>query len=433
MKRPIIAIDGPAGSGKSTLAKALSKRLGLLYVDSGAMYRAVTFEALRSGLALEDEAALGRLARGMDLRLESGDGGTRVYINGEVFGNEIRTPEVSRLTSQVTANVHAVREALVASQRRMGRKGGVVMEGRDIGTVVFPEADLKIYYEVSVEERTKRRIADFQARGIPFDEASVRADIERRDVEDKGRSWGALKRAPDAVFLSGDGRSVDTLVEEIASSWIQESEQFWAYNLARRIFGSLLHLFCGFEIYNRDYVPRRGPLILVSNHESYMDPVVVGCASPRRPVRFMARDTLWKSKIIGNFNDAVGTFPVKRGGADRQAWKRFSDIVAKGGQVCFFPEGTRSPDGKLQPANPGSGILLHRCRGAVVLPVRVQGTHKVLHRDKGFQGFYKVRIAFGPAIDFSSEWAQEGHRDVYQSMANKAMAAIAAIEVPTSN
>jgi cytidylate kinase len=431
-RKPIIAIDGPAGSGKSTLAKALARRLGLLYIDTGAMYRAVTYEALRRGVDFQAEGqdeALSAVAHSMKIRLEYDETGTKVFIDGspKALVNEIRTPEISRLTSQITANVRGVREALVSHQWEMGKDGGVVMEGRDIGTVVFPDADLKLYFEVSVDERTRRRIKDFQDRGIDFDEGAVRADIERRDVEDMGRTWGALKKTEDSVFIQGDGKSVEDLVAEILPRVLPQ-KNLPAYNFARFFFGTLLRIFARFEIRDRRAVPMVGPLILISNHESYIDPVAVGVASPRVPTRFMARASLWDSKLLAIYNDAVGAFPVKRGGADRQAWRRFEELVKGGAQVCFFPEGTRSPDGKLQPPNPGAGMLIHRCQGATILPVRVFGTHKVLHKDKGFQGFHQIRVAFGKPVDLSAEWAKPGSREVYQVIAEKMMAGIAAIE-----
>ncbi len=214
-RKPIVAIDGPAGSGKSTLAKALAGRLGLLYIDTGAMYRAVTLAAQRRKADFADPEALAAVAHACKIRLEPNEKGVRVFLDGEEVENEIRTPEISRLTSQVIANVRGVREALVALQWEMGKEGGVVMEGRDIGTVVFPDADLKVYFEVSTEERARRRVKDLRDRGIPFDEASVLSDIEKRDAEDKNRAWGALRRASDAVVIEGDGKSVDELVEEI--------------------------------------------------------------------------------------------------------------------------------------------------------------------------------------------------------------------------
>jgi CMP/dCMP kinase len=212
---PIIAIDGPAGSGKSTVAKALAKRLGFLYIDTGAMYRCVTLAALRLKVDFEDPAHLETVARSIQIRLEAGEDRLKVFLDGEEVENLLRTPEISWLTSQKTANVPGVRQALVAQQQALGAGGGVVMEGRDIATVVFPGADLKVYFDVSVEERTRRRIADFQKRGIDFEAAQVRHDIEKRDVEDRGRPLGALKKAEGSVTVLGDGKSVEDILAEI--------------------------------------------------------------------------------------------------------------------------------------------------------------------------------------------------------------------------
>ena len=212
---PIIAIDGPAGSGKSTVAKALAKRLGYLYIDTGAMYRCVTLAALRRKIDFEDAAQLEQVARDITVQLEPGETRLNVYLDGEEVENLLRTPEISWLTSQKTANAPGVRHALVAQQQALGSKGGVVMEGRDIATVVFPNADLKVYFDVSVEERTRRRIADFQKRAIEFEAAQVKHDIEKRDAEDRSRPLGALKKAEGAVTVLGDGKSVEDILAEI--------------------------------------------------------------------------------------------------------------------------------------------------------------------------------------------------------------------------
>jgi cytidylate kinase len=214
-ERLVIAIDGPAGSGKSTVAKALARRLGYLYIDTGAMYRCVTLAAKRRSVDFGDAAALAGVARGIRIGLEPGDLGLKVFLDGEEVDNEIRTPEVSRLTSQATANSPGVREALVARQRELGAEGGVVMEGRDIGTVVFPKADLKVYFDVTAAERAHRRVLDYQLRGIPFVAEQVRADIERRDAEDRGRPIGPLRQAEDARLVQGDGKTVEQIVEEL--------------------------------------------------------------------------------------------------------------------------------------------------------------------------------------------------------------------------
>lgn len=182
-----------------------------------------------------------------------------------------------------------------------------------------------------------------------------------------------------------------------------------------------------FKVAGRENVPMTGPVILASNHQSYLDPIVLGCGSPRLPIRFMARASLNNSFIAGLYFRWAQTFPVKRGGADREAWKKFESLVMEGGQVSFFPEGTRTEDGKLLPVVPGSGMLIHRCKGATVVPARIRGSWKVLNKAKGWGGLHPVSIAFGPPVDLSAEWAQEGGREVYQAIAEKIMAAIAAI------
>lgn len=212
---PIIAIDGPAGSGKSTVAKALARRLGFLYIDTGAMYRCVTLASQRRKIDFEEAAELEEVARSIEIKLEASESGLKVYLDGEEVENKLRTPEISWLTSQKTANAPGVRAAMVAQQQALGAQGGVVMEGRDISTVVFPNADLKIFFDVSVEERTKRRIADFQKRGIEFEAAQVRHDIEKRDAEDRSRPMGALKKADGSVTVLGDGKSVEDILAEI--------------------------------------------------------------------------------------------------------------------------------------------------------------------------------------------------------------------------
>jgi CMP/dCMP kinase len=211
----VIAIDGPAGSGKSTLAKALARRLGYRYIDTGAMYRCVSLAAQRRGVSFEDTEALAKVAEGIRIELQPGEVGMHVYLDGEEVDNLIRTPEISALTSQKTANAPGVRKALVARQQAMGREGGVVMEGRDIGSVVFPDADLKVYFNVSVNERSRRRIEDFQRRGIPFEASTVHADIERRDQEDRNRPIGPLIQAAGARRIEGDGKSVEETLGEI--------------------------------------------------------------------------------------------------------------------------------------------------------------------------------------------------------------------------
>lgn len=182
-----------------------------------------------------------------------------------------------------------------------------------------------------------------------------------------------------------------------------------------------------FKEAGRENVPPTGPVILASNHQSYLDPMILGCGTVRWPIQFMARDTLYTKLVAGFDFRRAHTFPVKRGGADRQAWKEFEKRVKAGGMVSFFPEGTRTEDGRLQPVIAGSGMLIHRCPGVAVVPARIRGSWRVLNKRKGFGGRHNVSVAFGPPLDLSAEWAMPAGREAYQAIAQKVMDAIAAI------
>ncbi|MFN2447521.1 MAG: (d)CMP kinase [Vicinamibacterales bacterium] len=206
----IIAIDGPSGAGKGTLARALAARLNYRHVDTGAMYRAVAWRALQGGLSLDDDAAVRRLAEVAHLSVEGG----RVTIDGHDVTSAIRTPEIDQAAAAV-ARLGGVREVLVGRQRRLGAAGGVVMEGRDIGTVVFPDADLKIYLDAQPHERARRRADDPAHTGGRIGLAGVQSDLEARDQTDATRVVGPLAVAPDAAYIDTTGLSVEATVDRV--------------------------------------------------------------------------------------------------------------------------------------------------------------------------------------------------------------------------
>jgi cytidylate kinase len=213
-KKLIIAIDGPVGSGKSTIGKRLAERLGYLYVDTGAMYRAVAWKAIEAGISLEDAEALTTLAERSRITLEGEPERWRVLIDGQDVTAKIRSPEISRATSIISI-IPGVRRAMVTEQRRMGRDGGVVLEGRDIGTVVFPDADVKFYLDAGVEVRARRRFEELVAKGIQvtFDEI-LRHTIER-DERDEEREASPLRQADDAITIDSSDLTVDQVVEKM--------------------------------------------------------------------------------------------------------------------------------------------------------------------------------------------------------------------------
>jgi CMP/dCMP kinase len=200
LKKLTIAIDGPAGSGKSTLARRVAALLGYLYIDTGAMYRAVAPKALRRPVSLDDADALTALARDTRIDLCAQDGAQQVLLDGEDVSAAIRTPQVAEAASKV-AVVPGVRQVLVAEQRRAGAPGGVVMEGRDIGSVVFPNAELKIFLTASPEIRAERRWREHQQKGDAIDLARTLEEVHERDRRDRERTTSPLVRAPDAVVV----------------------------------------------------------------------------------------------------------------------------------------------------------------------------------------------------------------------------------------
>ncbi|MDD2420946.1 MAG: (d)CMP kinase [Heliobacteriaceae bacterium] len=209
-----VAIDGPAGAGKSTVARDVARRLGYVYIDTGAMYRAVTWLALTQKVDLADKQALSRLAAEADIRLVPGAKGQRTFINGQDVTEAIRLPVISRHVSPVSA-VAGVREPMVRQQRRLAANGKVVMDGRDIGTNVLPEALVKIFLTASVAERARRRYLELVEKGLPVDLPELTTEIIRRDNYDASREVSPLVQAPDAFLLDTTGLTREAVVEQV--------------------------------------------------------------------------------------------------------------------------------------------------------------------------------------------------------------------------
>lgn len=216
----IVAIDGPSGAGKSTVAKAVAKELGFSCLDTGAMYRAIAWRALQDGVALDDEPALGAIARTYDIAFGHVEGDPvprRVFIGDDEVTDAIRTAEIDRAVSPVSA-APAVREALLDQQRRIGNAGDYVVEGRDIGTCVFPESPAKVFLTASAEERAHRRVRQNVDRGVgSIDYEEVLADIIRRDAADSSRSTSPLAKADDAVEIDSTGTYIEDIIERICA------------------------------------------------------------------------------------------------------------------------------------------------------------------------------------------------------------------------
>lgn len=382
----VVAIDGPAGSGKSTTARALARRLGLMYIDTGAMYRALTHAALQAGCDVQAAADLARLLDGAEIELKPGERDTLVIWNGRDVSQAIRTPEVDAAVSAVAAH-GAVRQRMVERQRRLGRRGGVVMEGRDIGSVVFPLATAKIFLDASLAARAERRWKQFRERGETVDRDTVRRDLAERDRLDSERSESPLTITPDALVLDTSELSLEQQIDAAAllcrtNPWLDrqtdwDAERAWRqmpgkYRLVYHVLTPLRRML-GMRVTGRPTPTVPPGVILASNHVSWFDPPLVGGTFRRGPVRTLAKRELWAGPLASAFFRWMDTIPINRRGYDAEAFAAARQALERGENLFIFPEGTRRPLGEPGPIKGGLGILAQET-GAPILPIYVRGT-----------------------------------------------------------
>ncbi|HNY48977.1 MAG TPA: (d)CMP kinase [Smithella sp.] len=216
-KKPIITIDGPAGAGKSTISKILAKKFNYIYLDTGALYRALAYKALKTGISIDDPASLENLCANTEVYLKNVHGQMKVYVDGEDVERKIRTEEVG-LTASKISTFPIVREKLLDLQREAGVRGGLVAEGRDMGSVVFPKADYKFYLDASLDERTKRRHKELLLKNDAAGYASIKKDMQARDKQDSQRAIAPLKAPEGAILIDSDNLSIEGVVDKIISN-----------------------------------------------------------------------------------------------------------------------------------------------------------------------------------------------------------------------
>jgi cytidylate kinase len=406
----VVALDGPGSSGKSTVGAAAALELGYRFCDTGLLYRAVTWLAVRRAVPASDAAALVALVR--DIELADDDAGrlARVVVGGEDVTAEVRGEDVDALVSAVSS-VPALRAALLGRQRTIAVEGRIIMAGRDIGTVVLPDADLKIFIDASAEERARRRAEERGIDPTGPEGLAILDALRRRDELDSTRAVAPLRAAPDARHVVTDGNRLEDTVAAVvaivreaedratASGTRSESPSGRAPRpaasapprpLERHLTPLITLTALGARILARaftrirfegaiDEIPREGPVIFAANHISNADAVIIGgWLIPRlgRRLHWMAKKEMFSWPIIGWMAAHGGMHPVDRSTADIDALRLARRILDEGHPLFVFPEGTRSLDGRLQEAKDGVAVLALRT-GAAIVPIGIAGSDRV--------------------------------------------------------
>jgi len=364
------------------------------------MYRAVALKVLRQCIPLSDTERVAKTAGDVRIQLFSSPDGMRVHLDGEDVTSQIRTPEVDRAVGPV-CEIPAVRDVLVPQQRSFAEKGNLVTDGRDQGTVVFPDADLKFYLTASLEERTRRRKKDQENKGIHIPMNDLMRDIEERDARDSQRRHSPLRRAEDAALLDTTGMTIDEQVRLIADAIRKKGKRNmtrrfpdnFIYNLVCVAAHPILRSAFGFRVTGAELIPRTGGVIVAVNHASNYDPVLIGMACPRQ-LAFLAKIELFQNPVLRMLFRRLGAIPLHRGAADSGALRAAVEALNGGKPLLMFPEGTRSKTGELQKGRRGVGMLAVRS-GASILPAYLYGSFHM------FRNIFRRRVAvhFGHPIE----------------------------------
>jgi cytidylate kinase len=368
-------------------------------------------------VSLSDEGSLLRLVAG--LRFEPAPGG--LLVGGSVMGDALRTAASGDAASQVAVHPR-LRDALVQIQRSLARSGGLVMEGRDVGTVVFPDADLKIFIVASPAARARRRQEELAARGEPADLAAIEAGILERDRRDSERAASPLQPAPDAIPLDTTDLTPEAQIDLVAH-WADLARRAppmrFLYTLAHESITLFARTVLDFHVTGLPRVPRKGPLLVAANHISFWDPPLIGATLPRE-AHYIAKEALFQNRLFGALISRYNAIPIRRGPQARVALRGAEDVLGSGGAVVIFPEGTRNRSGQLLPPRPGIARLAAHGR-APVLPAYISGSNQIR---RSMLRKVPIRISFGspmmPPVGGAS-------RETDRAYAQRVMEAIVAL------
>lgn len=422
----IVAIDGPAGSGKGTITKILAKKLKLDNIDTGAMYRSVALEVLNKNIDLENIEQIKEMLKTINIEIKETKEKQIVLLNGEDVSDKIRENEVTSIVSKVSA-IYEVREKLVEMQRKMGAKQDIIMEGRDITTVVFPNADVKIYLDADVEERAKRRFKQNQEKQIDCTYEEVLKEMKKRDENDKNKEYGALKIADDAIIIDATNMSVKEvtakikkIIEEkrkeikLQEKIYYERPETTRKKVVRAVLKSFVHflyklVFRVQKIGEKDIKEDEG-YIICANHLNYLDATAVVVCN-KKNVRFICKDTMFHNPFLNWILHLVNAIPINRDKQDIEAMKRSIRALKNKELLGIFPEGTRKGMSKNIKAKNGAAFMALRTK-VKIIPLGIQGS---------FKPFTKVYLNYGKPLDFSEYYGKEKDKDVLEKVTKEIM------------
>jgi len=406
----VVAIDGPAGTGKGTITEILSKKLKLVKIDTGATYRCVTLAMINQNIGLEETDKIIELLKTIRIEIKEEKGEQTVILNGEVVTEKIRNKEVTKLVSPVSS-IKEVRLAMVDLQRKMAEGKNVIMEGRDIGTYVFPSADVKIYLDADTEERAKRRFKQNQEKGIDMSYEEILDNIKKRDENDKNKEIGALKVAHDAIVIDTTHMSIKEVSSEIEKVIRKKQKEIklmdkiysirpdtkWKLferKVVKAFLGGLYKIVYRVKITGS--VPENGAYIICANHINYLDAAAVVLFNKRK-VNFVGKEDLFIHGILNWLAHVFDVIPIKRNMQDMEAMKRCIRVLRSGELLGIFPEGTRKGLEKNGKAKNGAAYMAIKT-GTPIIPCGIHGT---------FKPFSKVFINYGEPIDLSEYRGQD--------------------------
>lgn len=430
----IITIDGPSGTGKSTVAKKVAQELNLPFFDTGAMYRSVAWYFQQENINLENEESI-KKALSLFNYSNIKTAGEDLHFVGETNVTEaIRNHEITAAVSSISAHP-LVRQAVWAIQRKSGKKQSAVFEGRDMGSVVFPKAEVKIFLDATLDERAKRRLKELREKwpeqAEKFDIDSMKKELNNRDEFDSNRKLAPLTCPKNALRIDTTTLGIEDTVCQIVDyyklrskklypSWRKSKKMHPLYRIVIFVAEGIFRLLYRHEVFGLEHYVKQAAII-APNHTSFWDPPLVAISWPEE-VHFLAREGLFKNFLFGSFIKKLNSHPVRGDASDVKVFKTIIQLLKEGKQLILFPEGGRT-DGNLGKIKPGIGMLVMKTDAAII-PTYVFGASKIWGKKQKLPKLFgKTAVIFGSAI-FASSFKHLDRKDALKAITNQIQKAI---------